>query len=137
MPPCSPPAASAGHNHMNWPGIRREGRLVGALRRDRRGLLLSTALSAGVIAVVALPARAQIPANARPQGGVVVEGAARISSSPSATTITQSSTRAAVNWQSFNVGAAQSVDFVQPSASAVTLNRVIAPDPSVIAGHIH
>ncbi|MGH7078799.1 MAG: filamentous hemagglutinin N-terminal domain-containing protein, partial [Acetobacteraceae bacterium] len=36
-----------------------------------------------------------------------------------------------------NLGSAATVNFVQPSASAVTLNRVLAPDPSVIAGHIH
>ena len=40
------------------------------------------------------------------------------------------------NWQSFNVGSQQSVTFNQPSASAVTLNRVTGPDPSQIAGRI-
>ena len=55
---------------------------------------------------------------------------------PTTTTITQSSQRAAINWQSFDVGAQQSVQFNQPSASAVALNRVVGPNPSQIAGHI-
>jgi filamentous hemagglutinin family protein len=41
-----------------------------------------------------------------------------------------------VNWQTFNVGSQQSVDFAQPSSSAITLNRVTGANPSQIAGHI-
>ena len=50
--------------------------------------------------------------------------------------IDQSSQRAAIDWQSFDVGSQQSVTFNQPSASAVALNRVTGPDPSQIAGRI-
>ena len=52
------------------------------------------------------------------------------------TQIDQSSQRAAIDWQSFDVGSQQSVTFNQPSASAVALNRVTGPDPSQIAGRI-
>ncbi|WP_149538147.1 two-partner secretion domain-containing protein [Siccirubricoccus phaeus] len=74
--------------------------------------------------------------NARPTGGQVVAGSASISQSANATTIHQTTDRAAINWQSFNVGSQQSVNFQQPSAASWTLNRVNAPDPSVIAGRI-
>jgi filamentous hemagglutinin family protein len=105
-------------------------------RRGRSALLLGTALQAGVVASWSYPARSQPAPNARPTGGAVSAGSASISYSPTATTIDQSSQRAAINWRSFNVGAQQSVNFVQPSASATALNRVKSPNPSQIAGKI-
>ena len=109
---------------------------VGTLRRSRASLLGSTALQAAVLVVLAFPAQAQLSPNARPQVGLVVAGQASISQTATVTTVQQASQRAAVNWQSFNVGSAQTVDFVQPSSSSVTLNRVVGGDPSEIAGHI-
>ena len=82
------------------------------------------------------PPHAQPAPNARPTGGSVVAGAAAISQTASNTQINQSSQRAAIDWQSFDVGSQQSVTFSQPSASAVALNRVTGPDPSQIAGRI-
>ncbi|MDE2005825.1 MAG: filamentous hemagglutinin N-terminal domain-containing protein, partial [Rhodospirillales bacterium] len=111
-------------------------RLAGMLRRPRAALLIGTALQATTMLVLALPARAQLAPNARPTGGVVVGGSAAIATTPNATNITQSTQRAAIDWQSFNVGSAQSVNFRQPNATAVTLNRVTGPNPSEIAGHI-
>ena len=104
-----------------------------------RNLLLGTALQTGLTftaAIAALPAAAQPAPNARPTGGSVVGGVAAISQIGSNTQIDQSSQRAAINWQTFNVGSRQSVTFSQPSASAVALNRVTGPDPSQIAGRI-
>jgi filamentous hemagglutinin family protein len=95
-----------------------------------------SALPALVLMALALPAAAQPAPNARPAGGVVVAGTATITQSSSTTTIDQASQRAAVNWRSFNVGSQQTVDFVQPSSSAVTLNRVNDANPSEIAGRI-
>lgn len=69
-----------------------------------------------------------------PQGGDVVSGSATIGQSGTATTIDQSSNRAIINWQSFSVGAAESVTFNQPSTSSVTLNRVVGNEKSVIDG---
>ena len=71
-----------------------------------------------------------------PWGGQVVAGSAAISTSATATTINQASSRAAIDWRSFDVGSNQSVVFQQPGASSVTLNRVTGPDPSAIAGRI-
>jgi filamentous hemagglutinin family protein len=99
----------------------------------RAALLAGTALCA---ATLTLPAVAQPAPNARPTGGVITAGSAAISRSTNNTQIDQSSQRAAINWQSFNVGNQQSVTFQQPSSSAVTLNRVTGPDPSQIAGRI-
>ena len=71
-----------------------------------------------------------------PIGGQVVAGQAAIAQSGSALRITQGSQRAAIDWQSFNVGAQAQVNFVQPSASSVTLNRVLDANPSQIFGRI-
>ena len=117
------------------PRHNRDARVIGTLRRDRSALLRSTALQAAFLAVISVPAAAQAP-NARPTGGAVVAGSASISTTAANTLISQSSSRAAVNWNSFNVGSQQSVTFQQPSTSAITLNRVVGPDPSAIAGHI-
>ena len=111
-----------------------------AMPSRRRTLLLCTALqAAGMVAlpVAFAPARAQPAPNARPMGGVVVGGAAAIRRSAGATTIDQASQRAAIDWQSFDVGANQRVDFHQPNAAAVALNRVTGPNPSQIAGQIN
>ncbi len=121
---------------MDRPRRGENARLIGAFRRDRGALFVTTALTAAVVTLFALPARGQLAPDTQPAGGAVVAGSARIAATPTTTTVTQSSARAAVNWQSFDVGSAATVDFVQPSANAVTLNRVMAADPSQIAGHI-
>src|SRR5581483_7242320 len=82
------------------------------------------------------PAHAQPAPNARPTGGAVTAGSASIAASPNTTTISQSTQRAAINWQSFDIGSQQAVQFRQPSPSAMTLNRVVGPNPSQIAGRI-
>ena len=76
-----------------------------------------------------------LPAFAGPTDGVVTAGQATIST-PSAqlTLINQSSAKAVINWQSFNIGASETVRFVQPSATSVALNRVVGADPSKIFG---
>ena len=77
-----------------------------------------------------------LPPLRAPTGGAVSAGQASISNTPAKTLITQSSENAAINWQSYNVGSAQTVQYKQPNASSVTLNRVVGANPSQIAGHI-
>ncbi len=92
-----------------------------------------------MLAAAAMPGAAGAAppaANAQPTGGVVVGGTAAISHGASNTLIQQSTSRAAIDWQSFNVGSQQSVTFQQPGATSTTLNRVVGPDPSAIAGKI-
>mgnify|MGYP000576602145 CR=1 FL=1 len=61
-----------------------------------------------------------------PTGGQVIGGAASITqSNPNKLQINQSTQNAAINWQSFNVGAGNSVQFAQPSSSSRVLNRVV------------
>ncbi|MBE0625267.1 MAG: filamentous hemagglutinin N-terminal domain-containing protein, partial [Burkholderiales bacterium] len=69
---------------------------------------------------------------AAPTGGAVSAGSASIAGGAGTTTINQASQNAAINWQSFSIGAAEAVRFVQPNSSAVALNRVLGADPSSI-----
>lgn len=91
----------------------------------RRTLLAAAAL------VLPLPTAAQSP-----QGGQVVAGTARITHAPGRTDIAQSSNRAIIQWQGFDVGAGHQVDIRQPSAQSWSLQRVTGGSPSAIAGRV-
>ncbi|MBN3807035.1 filamentous hemagglutinin N-terminal domain-containing protein [Paraburkholderia sp. Ac-20336] len=89
-------------------------------------------------AVAALFAASCLPsAFANPTGAQVVAGTVGISS-PGAgqMNITQGSSNAIVNWNTFSIGAGEAVRIVQPSAASALLNRVTGNDPSVIAGRL-
>ena len=73
---------------------------------------------------------------ALPQGGEVTAGSASVTVAPGKVTIVQGSPSAVLNWQSFSIGAGEAVQFVQPSTSAVALNRVVGTDPSAILGSL-
>jgi filamentous hemagglutinin family protein len=98
-------------------------------RRNRRALSQTiVALSAGVALCG--------PAHAAPAGGQVAAGQASITPQGTTTVVKQNSARAIINWQNFDVAAGETVAFQQPSASAITLNRV-AGATSNIAGNIN
>src|SRR6266480_4528053 len=84
-------------------------------------------------ALIALSAR---PAAAGPEGATVVGGAATIQGQGGAAVIVnQSSSSAIINWNTFNIGARESVRFNQPGSSSVVLNRVTGGlGPSEILG---
>ena len=59
-----------------------------------------------------------------PTGGQVVAGSGAIAAAGNALTVTQSSSRAIINWQSFSIGNGNSVQI--NNGSGATLNRVIS-----------
>ncbi|HXB51251.1 MAG TPA: filamentous hemagglutinin N-terminal domain-containing protein, partial [Rhizomicrobium sp.] len=77
-----------------------------------------------------------VAAKAQPTGGSVVAGQAQISAAGANTLINQTTSKAIINWQSFSVGQGSSVQFNQPNASAITLNRVTGTSLSTIDGTI-
>ena len=77
-----------------------------------------------------------LPANALPTGGQVVAGSANITQTANTLNVVQSSSRAVVNWNSFNVGANATVNFQQPDANSVTFNRVTSVSQSQIDGAV-
>ncbi|ELM0421703.1 filamentous hemagglutinin N-terminal domain-containing protein, partial [Salmonella enterica] len=69
-----------------------------------------------------------------PTGGQVVGGQGSISTSGNQMTIHQQTQNMATNWQSFNIGKNNTVQFVQPGSSSVALNRVTGASGSQIMG---
>ncbi|MBB5691542.1 filamentous hemagglutinin N-terminal domain-containing protein [Roseomonas alkaliterrae] len=101
------------------------------LSRFRFAMLAGTAL---VLPGVAL-AQSVTP-GAAPVLDRVVAGGITVQQQAGQTVVQQPQQRGIVEWRSFNVGRDHHVQFQQPGASAITLNRVTTPDPSVIAGRI-
>lgn len=77
-----------------------------------------------------------LSAYAGPTGGDIVGGAGSIEQQGTETTIVQSTDRLAIDWQSFDVGKNERVEFVQPGQSAVALNRILGNKGSEILGRI-
>jgi trimeric autotransporter adhesin len=73
---------------------------------------------------------------AGPTGGEVVAGEASINQTGTDTTVSQQSQNVSINWQQFNVAGNETVQFVQPSATSVALNRVIGSQASQIFGRL-
>ncbi|GAB6850536.1 beta strand repeat-containing protein [Paraburkholderia kururiensis] len=91
-------------------------------------------LKAAALAIVSLVA---LNAYGLPVGGQVSAGSGTISQAGSTMTVSQGSQSLAINWNSFNVAAPETVNFVQPNKSAIALNRVVGSDPSAIYGKLN
>ncbi len=80
-----------------------------------------------------------IHSNPLPIGGNVVGGSAAISVTPDGGTmnISQFSQNTSINFDSYNIGAANTVNYFQPNASSVALNRVAGQDPTQILGALN
>lgn len=96
-------------------------------------LLVAAMLEAGLTGQVhAEPARLALP-----QNGHVAAGKAQIGKTgPGTLVVDQHSNRAVINWGSFDIGRDASVDFRQPSASSIALNRVQGVSASQINGQL-
>ena len=91
----------------------------------------------GLHALASVALIAVSSAYANPKGGQVSGGSATINqTSASRLDIVQSTDRAAIDWQSFNIAPNEQTNFQQPAATSMTLNRVAPGDPSVIAGRL-
>ena len=102
---------------------------------DNSPLYLKKILSLSLVAMAAAQALAE------PTGGQVVKGQAQINqtgaSGATTTTIKQSTPQVSINWQSFNVGDKERVNFVQPDASSLAINRILGSQGSSIQGNIN
>jgi filamentous hemagglutinin family protein len=97
--------------------------------------VLRSILKRGSYIGLGLGAFTPMLALANPTGGTVVAGTATIKN-PNAnnTVVKQSSQSAIIDWQQFNIGKGQYVQFLQPSSSSIILNRVIGGGGSSIFG---
>ena len=71
---------------------------------------------------------------ANPLSASVTTGSASVASSSNKTTIDQKSEDVVINWSSFNIGAGQTTQFVQPNAQAIAVNRIGGNSASQILG---
>ncbi|MFO1436096.1 MAG: filamentous hemagglutinin N-terminal domain-containing protein [Gammaproteobacteria bacterium] len=103
-------------------------------RRSAWSVLFGAAVTA---ALTTAPARAD-PALPVPSANFVTAGSA---SSPvvsgSTMTINQHTSRATMNWESFNIGAGGTVNFQQPSSDSIALNQIHQADPVKIQGALN
>jgi filamentous hemagglutinin family protein len=111
----------------------------------KKAILLVAALSQFSSVLFTNAAMAQavsqtIAPTALPTGGTVRAGAATIAGGGTAAnpnlTINQTTNRAAIDWNTFNIGSSAAVQFVQPDATSSTLNRVLDTNASQIFGKL-
>jgi len=77
------------------------------------------------------------PVRALPNGGQITGGSGAIQNpSSNSMVIQQNSNKMITNWQQFNIGAAESVQFIQPGSGSVALNRVMGGNASSIMGSL-
>ncbi|MFG6430115.1 MBG domain-containing protein [Pelomonas parva] len=74
---------------------------------------------------------------AAPTAGVVTSGSGAITQQGATTTINQGSATLSLNWASFNIGAHETVQFIQPSASSIAVNRIFDTAGSQILGRLN
>ena len=107
-------------------------RTGGARRRMfGHGALMLSALS------VSLGMTGLAHAASAPTGGQITAGSGQIQQSGHVTTIQQNSATLSLNWLGFDIGADQTVNFVQPGASSIAVNRVLGNSASDIEGHLN
>ncbi|UOA10536.1 filamentous haemagglutinin family protein [Methylobacter sp. S3L5C] len=92
-------------------------------------------IAGGLFAGVVVPTHAELPVPVV-AGGFVSSGSATNTIIGNTLRIDQQSDKAILNWQSFNVGKENTVQFVQPGSSSIALNRINQADPSQIFGQI-
>ncbi|MCF8178220.1 MAG: filamentous hemagglutinin N-terminal domain-containing protein, partial [Sulfuritalea sp.] len=114
--------------HHTWVAVAEFARSQG-----KRG---ASVVAAGMFTLGANAFATEPVPTALPTGGIVAAGQVAISSSGVRMDVNQSSSAAIVNWDSFNIGSQAHVNFNQPSASSVILNRVMGGDGSAIFGRM-
>jgi filamentous hemagglutinin family protein len=70
-------------------------------------------------------------------GEQFVSGTGSVTRSGNTTTINQATQNLLLNWKSFNISAQETVNFVQPSASAVAVNRIFDTNGTQILGQLN
>ena len=75
-------------------------------------------------------------AYALPQGGAITSGTGTIDTSGSSLTVTQTTNKIIINWESFSIGNNESVIFVQPDSSSSALNNVLGTSRTVVEGNL-
>ncbi|HIJ37662.1 MAG TPA: filamentous hemagglutinin N-terminal domain-containing protein, partial [Rhodospirillaceae bacterium] len=76
------------------------------------------------------------PAVAGPSGAQLIAGQANITAVAQNTFIQQNSAKAIINWQNFSLATNETLNFKQPDANSIALNRVLGADASNLLGSL-
>ncbi|HEX7815042.1 YDG domain-containing protein [Dyella sp.] len=110
-------------------------------QRSRSGMCRSHAIGHRVMMLSLLSAALGMTglahAGSAPSGGQIVGGSGSIQQAGNTTTIQQNSQVLSLNWQNFDIGADQTVNFLQPGASSIAVNRILGNTASEIYGHLN
>ncbi|ROZ87594.1 filamentous hemagglutinin N-terminal domain-containing protein [Pseudomonas neustonica] len=101
-------------------------------RTGNRPAFAPTALAIAISLVTAHLQAADLPT-----GGNIVGGSGSISQDGNSLNVQQNSDKLITNWDSFDIGAGNTVNFHQPGSNSVALNRVIGEDASAIYGNLN
>jgi filamentous hemagglutinin family protein len=112
------------HVHKTWVVVAETAR--GRGKKTNRKLLAASALAVAT----------QL-AHAGPAGGQVTAGSGSIHQSGNTTTINQSSQTLSLSWQSFNTNGGETVNVVQPSSSAIAVNRIFDTNGTQFMGKLN
>lgn len=93
-------------------------------------------LLAGCLGLIAPPVIA-MDANTLPTNGKIITGAGDINSNGNVLGVTTTTNQAIIHWDSFNIGANATVNFVMPNTAASVLNRVMGNSASLIQGMLN
>ena len=111
--------------------------------KSRKTWLTSTALAATLAfmphVAFATPTTTELPTAYTPVSGTFNPLVVSTSPTSASMTINQTSDRGVINWNTFNIGSAATVNFSQPTSGSWTVNRVVGPgtDPADIEGHLN
>jgi len=100
-------------------------------------LQMRRALMASWLAVLPTSVLAEIATTTLPSGGTVAAGSVSMATNANTLNITQSTDKAIVNWNSFDIGRDATVNILQPSAQSALLNRVQSSAPTQIFGQLN
>ena len=95
-------------------------------------------ISATVLFCFSIESVLVLPAYAQPVGGSVSAGTGTIDQTvANTTTVNQTTQNLAINWQSFNTISGETVQFNQPGASSIALNRILDGNPTSFFGNLN
>jgi len=97
----------------------------------------TSAASAAKALAAALSLAVAPLAHASPGGAHVVGGVGSVNQAGNTTNIQQSSQNLSINWQTFNIAPQETVNFLQPSATAIAVNRILGNTGTQILGRLN
>ncbi|MFM2083522.1 MAG: Two-partner secreted adhesin EtpA, partial [Pseudomonadota bacterium] len=126
------PARGFGESHAEY-GLVSGSALLGVGGSNLAGISFAIAMAFAGTAAFTTKSFAQ---SVLPTGGSITKGSGTITTSGNTMTINQGSNVLGTNWNSFSVGAKNTVIFNQPSSSSIAVNRVIGNSQSQIYGNL-